>query len=245
MVVIYSTHLSTVVSQPQESAPAYDLGFPVELAREVWFHTGITRETAEERLEHSSSGCFLVRESKTKVGCFSLSLKHPGGIAHFTIERKDSGLYKVTGTHMGFRSLPDLIDHFKHHPISEDPYRQLHYPCSKFAHSGEGRSAWLAQTLPTPSHNLDLSSLTVEDTPLSLPTQATPPPLPPYDIPPLVPTQTTPPPFPLHRRHLTAGKHTANTFNGKGYPNGKRWQCILTKVTCTSQLMTYSSTQPC
>ena len=169
----------------------------------MWFHTGITRETAEERLEHSSSGCFLVRESKTKVGCFSLSLKHPGGIAHFTIERKDSGLYEVTGTHKGFTSLPNLIDHFKNHPISEYPHRQLHDPCSKFIHSGEGRSAWLAQALPTPSHNLDLSSLAVEDTP------------------PLVPTQTTPPPVPLPRRRLTAGKHTANTFNGKEFPNGK------------------------
>ena len=219
------------------------MGFPVELAREVWFHTGITRKTAKERLEHTSSGCFLVRESKTKEGCFSLSLKHPEGIAHFAIERKDSGLYEVTGTHKGFTSLPDLIDHFKNHPISEDPYRQLHYPCSKFIRSGEGRSAWLAQALPTPSHNLDPSSLAVEDTPPSMPTQTTPPPLPPRDIPPLVPSQTTLPPVPLPRRHLTAGKNTANTFNGKGYPNGKRWQRILTNVTCTSQLMTYSRTQ--
>ena len=207
----------------------------------MWFHTGITRETAEEQLEHSSSGCFLVRESKTKVGCFSLSLKHPEGIAHFTIERKDSGLYELTGTHKGFRSLPDLIDHFKNHPISEDPYHQLHYPCSKFIHSGEGRSAWLAQTLPTPSHNLDPSSLTdtapsvpTQTTPPSVPTQTILPPLPPRNIPPLVPTQTTPPPVPLPRRrgrgtggkHI-AWKHTANTsFKGKRYPNGKRWQCI-------------------
>ena len=223
MVVIYSTHLSTAVSQPQESAPTYDVGFPVELAREVWFHTGITRKTAEERLEHTSSGYFLVRESKTKPGCFSLSLKHPESIAHFTIERKDSGLYEVTGTHKGFTSLSDLIDHFKRHPISEYPYRQLHYPCSKLIHSGEGRSAWLAQALPTPSRNLDPSSLAVEDTPPSVPTKTTPPPLPPHDIPPPVPTQTTPPPVPLPRRHLTAGKYTANTFNGKESPNGKRW----------------------
>ena len=180
----------------------------------MWFHTGITRETAEERLEHSSSGCFLVRESKTKVGCFSLSLKHPEGTAHFTIDRKDSGLYELTGTHKGFTSLPDLIDHFKNHPISEDPYRQLHYPCSKFIHSGEGRSAWVAEALPTPSHNLDPSSLTVEGTP---------PPLPPCDIPPLVPSETTHPPVPLPRRRLTAGKHSANTsFKGEGYPNGKK-----------------------
>ena len=55
------------------------------------------------------------------------------------------------------------------------------------------------------------STLTVEDTPLSVPTQATPPPLPPRDVPPLVPSQTITPPVPLPRRHLITGKHPANT----------------------------------
>ena len=174
----------------------------------MWYHTGITRETAEERLEHTSSGCFLVRESETKVGCFSLSLKHLEGIAHFPIDRKDSGLYELTGTHKGFTTLPDLIDHFKHHPISEGPHRQLSYPCYKITHVGECTwklDAWQAQEDPVPGHNLDPSSLTVENTP------------------PSVPSQTTIPPVPLPRRRLTAGECTANTFKGKGYPKGKRW----------------------
>ena len=192
----------------------------------MWYHTGITRKTAEERLEHTSSGYFLVRESETQVGCFSLSVKHPEGIAHFTIGRKDCGLYEVTGTHKGFTTLPDLIDHFKHHPISEDPYRQLRYPCSKFIHSDEGRSAWQTQALPTPSHNLNPTSLTVEDTPPSMH------------------SQTTSRPVPLPRRRLTAGKHTDKTsFKRKGYPNGKKWSKVYSNVTCTSQLTTYSSTQ--
>ena len=113
------------------------MGAPVELLREVWYHTMITRKAAEERLENDASGCFLVRESETKPGCLSLSLKYPGGVAHFSIERKDSGLYEVTGTHKGFTTLPDLIEHFKHHPISEDPHRQLSYPCYKVTHAGE------------------------------------------------------------------------------------------------------------
>ena len=145
------------VSQPQESAHTYDVGSPVELLREVWYHTGITRETAEERLEHGASGCFLVRESETKPGCFSLSLKYPGGVAHFSVERKDSGLYEVPGTHKGFTTLPNLIDYFKRHPISEDPHHQLISPC----------------------HNLDsLSSLTVEDTPSPVHSQTAIPPVP-------------------------------------------------------------------
>ena len=129
--------LFTAISQPPESVHTYDVGFPVELLKEVWYHTGITRETGKERLEHGASGCFLVRESVTKPGCFSLSLKHPGGIAHYPIERKVSGLYEIPGTHKSFTTLPDLIDHFKHHPISEDPQRQLISPCYKLTHAGE------------------------------------------------------------------------------------------------------------
>ena len=129
--------LFTAVSLPRESDHTYAVGVPADLLRKVWYHTRITRETAEERLEHSASGCFLVRESETKPNCFSLSLKHPGGIVHFPIERKDSGLYEVPGTHKGFMTLPDLIDHFKHHPISEDPYCQLISPCYNVIHTGE------------------------------------------------------------------------------------------------------------
>ena len=132
------------------------MGFPVKLLREVWYHTRITRKTAEERLENGASGCFLVRESETKPGCFSLSLKYPGGFAHFPIERKDSGLYEVPGTHKGFTTLSDLIDHFKHHSISEDPHHQLISPCHKDTPTGEWEwklDAWLACTIPVSTHN--------------------------------------------------------------------------------------------
>jgi len=105
--------------------------------REAWYHTRITRETAEERLEHATNGCFLVRESETKPGCFSLSLKHPEGIAHFPIERKDSGLYEVPGTHKGFTTLPDLVDYFTHHSISEDPHHLLGSACLKALSNSE------------------------------------------------------------------------------------------------------------
>ena len=148
----------------------------------MWYHTGITRETAEEQLEHGTTGCFLVRESETKPGWLSLSLKYPGGVAHYPVERKDSGLYEVPGTHKGFTSLPDLIDHFKCHPISEDPHHQLSYPCYKVIHAGEWKwkhYTWLSCTLPVLSHNMELpSSLTVEDTPPPVTSQTTIPPVP-------------------------------------------------------------------
>ena len=129
--------ISAAVSQPQESAHTYNLGFPVKLLREAWYHTGITRETAEGRLEHATNGCFLVRESETRPGRFSLSLKHPEGIVHFPIERQDSGLNEVPGTHKGFTTIPELVDYFTHHSISEDPYHLLSSPCLKAPPNGK------------------------------------------------------------------------------------------------------------
>ena len=134
---IYSPHISTAGSQARESAHTYSPGYPVELLREAWYHPLITQKTAEERLKHAVNGCFLVRESETKPGCFSLSLKHPGGIVHFSIDRKDSGLYGIPGTHKGFTTLPDLFDYFTRHSISEDPCHLLSSPCLKAPPSGE------------------------------------------------------------------------------------------------------------
>lgn len=112
----------------------YATASPVEFQRQLWYHTGISKEKAEQRLENVTKGSFLVGESKSKPGCFSLSLKHPGGITHFAIEKKVSGLYEVPGTHKCFTSLPELIEYFKCHPISEDPNHQLISPCCEALH---------------------------------------------------------------------------------------------------------------
>ena len=47
----------------------------------------------------------------------NLVASHCPYVAHYPIERKDSGLYEVPGTHISFMTLPDQIDHFKRHPI--------------------------------------------------------------------------------------------------------------------------------
>ena len=149
---------SAAVSKQQESAThIYNVGFPVELLKEQWFHTDITREIAEERLKCHANGCFLVRESETERNCFSLSLKHPKGIAHYPIERKDSGHYEVSGTHKSFETLPKLVDHFTQNPLSKDVYHQLHSPCPKPSYNCEYKwklDAWLALVwaLLVPSH---------------------------------------------------------------------------------------------
>ena len=134
-----------------EQAHIYEVGCPVALRGKAWYHAGISREMAEQQLENTPNGYFLVRDSETKSGCFSLSLKHPGGIVHFRIERKDSGLYEIPGTHESFATLLDLIDHFKHNPISEHPYYKIIFPCHRVALLGGELKweldAWLALEL--------------------------------------------------------------------------------------------------
>ena len=134
-------HFYSISIADHEQAHIYEVGRPVALRGEAWYHAGISREMAEQQLENTPNGYFLVRESETKSGCFSLSLKHPGGIAHFRIEKKDSGLYEIPGTHESFATLLDLINHFKHNSISEHPHYKLISPCDRAALLG-GELKW-------------------------------------------------------------------------------------------------------
>lgn len=48
-----------------------------ELKGAAWFQAGIPREISLEVLSRQSPGAFLVRQSRTKPGCFALSLRVP------------------------------------------------------------------------------------------------------------------------------------------------------------------------
>ena len=85
----------------------------------MWYHGRISHKTAKTRLKAESSDCFLLRDSTMSPGGFSLSLKYHGAIKHFIVDRDiQSDEYVVHGTKKSFPSIPELIDHYMHHPIS-------------------------------------------------------------------------------------------------------------------------------
>ena len=105
----------------------------IELQGQAWYHSWISRETAEERLNKVPYHCFLIRENDDNL---SLSMKHQGGIAHFPIE-KDASRYELTGTDRKFDTLLQLVDFFMTNSISGDLTNRLSSPCPRPSLDGE------------------------------------------------------------------------------------------------------------
>ncbi|XP_064238467.1 src-like-adapter 2 isoform X2 [Aotus nancymaae] len=83
-----------------------------------WLYEGLSREKAEELLllPGNPGGAFLIRESQTRRGCYSLSvrLSHPASwdrIRHYRIQRLDNGWLYIS-PRLTFPSLQALVDHY-------------------------------------------------------------------------------------------------------------------------------------
>ena len=99
-----------------------------------WFHGKIPCEDAESKLEKAPNGCFLVRESCSQPGSFVLSLKHQGDVRHWLVHSQEdatgSWSYELRGSGMSFKTIIDLVKHYKEHYISADG-EKLKIPCPK------------------------------------------------------------------------------------------------------------------
>ncbi|XP_053323792.1 tyrosine-protein kinase SYK isoform X2 [Spea bombifrons] len=64
-----------------------------------YFYGNITREEAEDYLkqEGQSDGLYLLRQSRSYLGGYALSVAHGRKFYHYTIEREISGTYAITG----------------------------------------------------------------------------------------------------------------------------------------------------
>ncbi|NWW71253.1 SLAP2 protein, partial [Climacteris rufus] len=115
--------------------------------RHGWLYEGISRQKAEELLLHpgNHSGSFLIRESQTRQGCYSLSVRRDERAAwalvtHYRIHRLDNGWLYIS-PRLTFPSLHNLVDHYSE--FSEGLCCCLSEPCCT-----EGPRAALAPTAP-------------------------------------------------------------------------------------------------
>lgn len=83
-----------------------------------WLYEGLSRQKAEELLllPGNSGGAFLIRESQTRRGCYSLSvrLSRPASwdrIRHYRIQCLDNGWLYIS-PRLTFPSLQALVDHY-------------------------------------------------------------------------------------------------------------------------------------
>lgn len=90
----------------------------IELKPHDWYFGKISRAKAETTLNkpHYENGTFLIRESESSPGDFSLSVKYGTGVQHFKVLRDGSGKYFLWV--VKFASLNELIDYHRKQSIS-------------------------------------------------------------------------------------------------------------------------------
>ncbi|XP_072319994.1 GRB2-related adapter protein-like [Eucyclogobius newberryi] len=87
----------------------------ISLLPHPWFAGSITRADAEQRLRWQDTGVFMVRESESAPGEFSLSVSYGDRVEHFRV-LEGAGQYCIWEE--SFCSLNRLLDFYRKHSIS-------------------------------------------------------------------------------------------------------------------------------
>eukprot|EP00053_Salpingoeca_punica_P017248 m.165541 g.165541 ORF g.165541 m.165541 type:complete len:630 (+) comp17160_c0_seq3:480-2369(+) len=111
--------------------PASFIAASSSVESEPWFFGRIGRGKAEKLLRNPEAkhGAFLIRESETTAGQYSLSMKDGDSIRHFRVVSQDGG-YKLQGSPSA--AFPTLQDMVKHHMQKRSGLTTtLREPCPK------------------------------------------------------------------------------------------------------------------
>uniref|UniRef100_A0A1I8Q0M3 protein-tyrosine-phosphatase n=1 Tax=Stomoxys calcitrans TaxID=35570 RepID=A0A1I8Q0M3_STOCA len=124
----YSSNVSTPSSLPSGN-PVWPVSQRLHLPHELamlrirmwifpWFHGNLSGKEGEKLLlERGKNGSFLVRESQSKPGDFVLSVRTDEKVTHVMIRWQDNK-YDVGGGEP-FKTLSELIEHYKRNPMVE------------------------------------------------------------------------------------------------------------------------------
>ncbi|XP_044145204.1 tyrosine-protein kinase Blk isoform X2 [Bufo gargarizans] len=125
------------------------------LELEMFFFNNITRKDAERQLlaPDNSPGTFLIRESETSLGTYSLSVRDKDAtkgdiIKHYKIRMLDNGGYYISPS-LTFSSLQELVGHYS--AKADGLCRKLTKPCPALI-----RSKWETDVWEIPRESLRL-----------------------------------------------------------------------------------------
>ncbi|XP_059414480.1 GRB2-related adapter protein-like [Carassius carassius] len=90
----------------------------ISLKPHKWFVGRISRHMAENRLHQQTCGSFLVRESESAPGEFSMSVSYGDHVQHFKVLKDRDGYYYVWEEI--FPSLNQLVDFYKTNSIARE-----------------------------------------------------------------------------------------------------------------------------
>lgn len=83
------------------------------LQAEPWFFGSTKRADAQKQLLHpgNETGAFLIRESESQEGNFSLSVLHEGIVKHYRIKRMENGCFFIT-RRITFPTLKEFVNYY-------------------------------------------------------------------------------------------------------------------------------------
>ncbi|KAK1878101.1 GRB2-related adapter protein [Dissostichus eleginoides] len=90
----------------------------INLRPHAWFAGRISRGVAESRLKHRECGAFLVRESESAPGEFSMSVSYGDHVQHFKVLQDRSCQYYVWDEL--FSSLNELVEFYHSNSIAKE-----------------------------------------------------------------------------------------------------------------------------
>lgn len=106
---------SSRVYSPSLAQLARDLEVKLNLTEKVWYHGVMSRQQCDQLMNaYAEDGDFLIRNSETSAGDFSVSLKAPVRNKHFRVNYVNDGF--CIGQRR-FESLDELVEHYKRTPI--------------------------------------------------------------------------------------------------------------------------------
>lgn len=122
-------HDSANQTSVNNASQAFNSAQP-ELNEKPWYFGRISRKECEKLLnDFGDDGDFIIRDSETTPGAFSLSLKAPMKNMHFKI-RLENDLYCIGSR--SFASLDDMVEHYKRAPINTTDQGEKFYLVKAF-----------------------------------------------------------------------------------------------------------------
>ncbi|XP_068605050.1 tyrosine-protein kinase Lyn [Brachionichthys hirsutus] len=125
----------SLTTEKEGFIPSNYVGQADTMETEEWFFKDITRKDAERQLlaPANNPGSYLIRESETAKGSYSLSVRDVGEkgtdmVKHYKIRMMDNGGYYISPK-ITFRDISIMIKHY--HNKADGLCRKLDRPCMK------------------------------------------------------------------------------------------------------------------
>lgn len=78
-----------------------------------WFHGNISRDEVLQRINAAKNGLFIVRNSSTHPGDYSLSVSFKDSPFHYHIKTNDKNQVSLSGSTIYYDNLVKLVEHYQ------------------------------------------------------------------------------------------------------------------------------------